>query len=74
MVIPDPDFLSSWILDPGSEIQQEPVRDGPIFIFSHLFCSHKFHKIEKYFIFKEGTNNLSQLSKRLSIFNPKNCY
>ncbi len=45
--IPDP---GSWIPDPGSKNSNK--REGEKKNFCHtFFCSHKFHKIENYFIF-----------------------
>jgi hypothetical protein len=59
MFIPDP---GSWILiflpilDPGSRIPDPKTstkeRGEEKKLLSYLFCSHKFHKIENYFIFE----------------------
>ncbi len=49
--IPDPDFYPSRISDPGSKNSNK--RGGVeknLFLYL-FFCSHKFHKIENYFIF-----------------------
>ncbi len=35
---------------------------------SNLFCSHKFHKIENYFIFRGTEKKLSHLTKNYSTF------
>jgi hypothetical protein len=42
------------VADPGclSRIQQEHRRGGKN-LFSYFFCSHKFLKIENYFIFEQ---------------------
>jgi hypothetical protein len=51
--IPDPNFLP--IPDPGSLIQgtNHNKKKGRKTICCHtFFCSHKFHKIENYFIFE----------------------
>ncbi len=48
--IPD---LGSRISDPASRIQNQQQKRGvKKKILSYLFCSHKFHKIENYFIFE----------------------
>jgi hypothetical protein len=53
--IPDPDFYTSRIPDPGSRIPDPKtvtkVR-GEIFFFIILFCSHKLHKVKYYVIFE----------------------
>jgi hypothetical protein len=49
MFIPDPDFYPSRIPDPKTAIKER----GEKKISCHtgtFFCSHKFHKIEHYFI------------------------
>jgi hypothetical protein len=51
--IPDPDFYPARILDPGSQIQKQQQKRGvKKNLLSYFFCSHKFHKIEDYFIFE----------------------
>jgi len=51
MFIPDPDFYSFRIPDPKTAN-------------TTFFCSHKFHKIENYFIFLNAEEkNLGQFSK-----------
>jgi hypothetical protein len=53
--IPDPDFHSSWIPEPGSgsRIQkQQRKRGGEKFFYFTFLCSHKFHKIENCFSFE----------------------
>jgi hypothetical protein len=51
--IPDPDFSSSRIQDLESRIQNQQKKRGMKKISCHTFyCSHKFHKIENYFIFE----------------------
>jgi hypothetical protein len=47
MFIPDPDFYPSRIPDPKTATKER----GEIFFFHTFFCSHKFHKIEYYYIF-----------------------
>ncbi len=49
--IPDPHLThpGSRISNPGSKNSNK--REGWKNLFSYLFCSHKFHKIEYYFIF-----------------------
>jgi hypothetical protein len=50
---PDPDFYPSRIPDLGSRIQKQQQKRGVKKIFCHTFsCSHKFHKIENYFMFE----------------------
>jgi hypothetical protein len=46
--IPDPDFYPSLIPDPKTAIKE---RGEKKLVFHTFFCSHKFHKIENYFIF-----------------------
>ncbi len=55
MFIPDPgpDFYPSRIPDPKTAMK-ETLREGEKKLFSYLFCSHKYHKIENYFIFELG--------------------
>ncbi len=50
--VSDPDFYPSRIPDPGSRIQQQQQKKGWGFVILP-FCSHKFHKIENYFIFEQ---------------------
>ncbi len=65
MFIPDPDFYPSRISDPGSRIpdfgsripelgsriqKQQQKRDERKFVVLPFFCSHKFHKLDYYFI------------------------
>jgi hypothetical protein len=53
MFIPDPEFYPSRIPDPGSRTQKHQEKRGvKKNLLSYLFCSHKFHKIENYFIFE----------------------
>jgi hypothetical protein len=48
-----PGSLFLPIPDPGSRIQKQQQKRGVKKICCHtFFCSHKFHKIENYFIFK----------------------
>ncbi len=46
--IPDPDFSPSRIPDPKTSTKERGEKN----LLSYLFCSHKFHKIEKYLIFE----------------------
>jgi hypothetical protein len=46
--IPDPDFYPSRIPDPKTVTKER----GENFFSLYFFCSHKFHKIEYYVIFK----------------------
>ncbi len=55
--VADPESLAgSWflpILDPGSRIQKQQQKRGVKKFCCHtFFCSHKFNKIENYFIFE----------------------
>ena len=50
-----PGSLFLPIPDPGSRIQKQQQKRGVKNFFGHsgtCFCSHKFHKIENYFIFE----------------------
>jgi hypothetical protein len=53
--IPDPDFYPSRIPDLGSRIPDPKTatkdRGEKKFFFQTIFCSHKFHKTQYYFIF-----------------------
>ncbi len=53
--IPDPDFYPSRIPDPGSRIPDPKTatrdRGEKNFFCQTIFCSHKFHKTQYYFIF-----------------------
>jgi hypothetical protein len=55
--IPDPDFYPSRIPDPGSRIPDPKTatkeRGGKKICRQTFFWSHKFHKIEYYFIFEK---------------------
>jgi hypothetical protein len=56
MFIPDPDFCPSRIPEPGSRIPDPKTETkgggGVKFVVPPFFCSHKYHKIENYFIFE----------------------
>jgi hypothetical protein len=67
MFIPDPDFYPSRIPDPKISTKE---RGGKKF-FHTFFCSHKFHKIEKYFSFEVQKKKLGAVFKELEIFLPK---
>jgi hypothetical protein len=65
MFIPDPDFYPSRIPDPKTAIKER----GEKISFHTFFCSHKFHKIEIYYIFWNAEEkNLGQFSKNYRIF------
>jgi hypothetical protein len=52
MFIPDPDFYPSRIPDLGSRMQKQQQKRGvKKNCCQTLFCSHKFHKTENYFVF-----------------------
>jgi hypothetical protein len=71
MFIPDPDFYPSRILDPDPKTASK--ERGEKKISCHTFySSHKFHKIENYFIFE--VKNLGQFSKNCRTFYTKNCH
>jgi hypothetical protein len=68
-VYPDP---VSWVLsipDNGSKNK----REGWKFVFlSYLFCSHKYHKMENYFIFELVKNIIwANLQKIIELFTQK---
>ncbi len=46
--IPDPGFYPSRIPDPKTATKERGEKN----LLSCLFCSHKFHKLENYFIFE----------------------
>jgi hypothetical protein len=46
--IPDPDFYPSRIPDPKTATKDRGEKKN---FFQTIFCSHKFHKTQKYFIF-----------------------
>jgi hypothetical protein len=48
MFIPDPDFYPSGIPDPKTATKERGEKKLVVI----LFCSHKFHEIETYFIFE----------------------
>jgi hypothetical protein len=63
----------SWITNPKTSTTKE---EGKICCLTVLFGLHKFHEIENYFIFKQGTEkNWSQFTKNYFIvpvpFTPK---
>jgi hypothetical protein len=67
-------YPGTWILiftHPGSRIQKQQLKRGVKRICHTFFCSHKFHKIENYFIFEV-------LKKKIwanyRTFYPKNCH
>jgi len=56
-------------IHPGSKISNKRGAKKKIVIF--VFCSHKYHKIENYFIFELAKKNLVQLTKNYKNFPPK---
>jgi hypothetical protein len=59
--IPDPDFYPSRVLNPGSRIpdpgpgtNNSNQRGRGKFFCPTFFCSHKYHKIENYYMFELG--------------------
>jgi hypothetical protein len=70
MFIPDPDFYPSRILDLGYRIPDPKTatkEGGETKICRHtFFCSHKFHKIENYFIFDGTTKGHLEALRGLS--------
>jgi hypothetical protein len=66
-----PDFYPFRIPDPKTATKERGEKN----LLSHLFCSHKFHKIENYFYFLNAEeNNFSQFSKNYRTFYPKICH
>ncbi len=41
-------------------------------MISYLFCSHKYHKIENYFIFELVKKSLTQFTRNLVLFTQTN--
>jgi hypothetical protein len=73
MFIPDPDFLSSRILDLRSNNSKKEV-GGKIFLSYLVFVGINFIKLKIFFFCEKGTEkSLSQLTTNLIIFIPKNC-
>jgi hypothetical protein len=73
MFIPDPKY---WILvftHPGSWIQNQQQKRGVKKICFHtLFCSHKFHVIENYFIFEMPKKKiLANFQRIIELFTQK---
>jgi hypothetical protein len=74
---PYPDFYPSRIEDLRSRIPdpKTAIKESGKKISCHtFFCSHKFHKIENYFIFGMLKKNLGQFKKIIEPFYPKNCH
>ncbi len=71
--VADPGCLSRILIftHPGSRIQKEQQKRGVKKLLSYLFCSHKFHKIENYFIF-DMLKKSGPVFKELWNFLPKN--
>ncbi len=71
-------YLRSGILiitHPGSRIQKQRQKRGvKKKLLSYLFCSHKFHKIEKCFILTCLRKKFGQFSKNYRTFYPKICH
>ncbi len=55
--IPDPDFYPSRIPNPGSK-NSNKIEGWKKNLLSYLFCSHKSHKIENNFIFKNAEEKI----------------
>jgi hypothetical protein len=74
MFIPDP---VSWFLpipNPGSRIPDPKTATkerGEKKLLSYFFCSHKFHKIEYYFVFDCWRKKFGPNFKELFKFSPK---
>jgi hypothetical protein len=68
MFIPDPDFYPSRIPDPKTATKERGEKKIVVLPF---FCSHKFHKIAKYFIFLMLKKKMWQILKKLQNFLPK---
>jgi hypothetical protein len=66
MLIPDPDFYPS-------RIQKQQLKRGvKKKLLSYIFCSHKFHKIENYFIFEMPKKKIGANFQRIiELFTPK---
>jgi hypothetical protein len=58
------------ILDPGPSDPTTTKKEGGKIVF----CSHKFHKNEKKNFDQKSKEKIESLDKKISIFNPKNCY
>jgi hypothetical protein len=72
--IPDPDFYPSRISDPKTATKERGEGDKKICCHT-FYCSHKFHKIEYYFIFEMmKKKNFGQFSKNYGTFYPKICH
>ncbi len=64
-------YINSRILDLGSQIKQQQKGKGKFFL-PHLFWSHKFQKIENYFIFEQGQKFfLTSWQRIMVLFTPK---
>jgi hypothetical protein len=67
------------ILDPGSRGQKGTgsrirIRNTDFYVCSPPFCSHKFRKIDNYFIFEQVQRKLSHWKRIIvGISYPKNC-
>ncbi len=65
MFIPDPGFYPS-------RIQKRNKREGWKKGATTYFCSHKYHKIENYFIFEQVKNKIwANLQRILELFTQK---
>jgi hypothetical protein len=60
---PDPEFYPSRIPEPG--FKNSNKREGWKKLVVILFCSHKFHKIENYFIFEMLNKKFSANFQRI---------
>jgi hypothetical protein len=73
MFIPDPDFYPSRIPDLGSDPKTATKERGEKKILCHtFFCSHKFDKIENYFIFEMPKKKIwANFQKIIELFTQK---
>jgi hypothetical protein len=74
MFIPDPNFYSSWIPDPGSRIPDPKTvtKERGEKNFHTFFYSHKLHKIVIYFIFGSLKKKIwVNFQRIIELFTPK---
>jgi hypothetical protein len=71
MFIPDPGSRFLPIPDPKTATKE---RGEKICFFHTFLCSHKFHKIENYFIFEVLKKKFGPIFKEYRAFYPKNCH
>jgi hypothetical protein len=74
--VADPGCLSRILIftHPGSRIQKQQQNRGVKKISGHtIFCSHKFHNIENYFIFEMMKKIIwAHFQRIIALFPPKN--